>query len=655
MAIYTLQRGLIVKIGQRHFEYKRELENKKIQLEDVQTGAIRTMPANTLIHKIQEGEIKIVRESDPVTSKTGHGDKWAAVLIDKMDAKNQAEYVRRVAYVRAMRKRGLTRGRRQQINEVIPSLAKDLNDPAPPSASAVMRWMRRFEQFDLQPAALASGHLLRSSRRRLNQLLIDCIREQLAAHYFKKGGQSIRQVLARIRRVQQGMAMKGEIESSTPPVSESTVRRVAKEITPYDRDRLRHGNTYAAAKWRHSVGGIYATRPLERVEMDHTLLDLYVIDERRGIPLGRPTVTILIDSFSGYILSIYVSFESETLGRMMRAIKIAIQPKENLIADLDLNNPWHSRGLWETLVVDNGLAFHSPHLHGFALELCCDLEYCPTRKPWFKPTVERAMLEMTRILPYPGRPQKRGLVDVPHDPKTSACVMFYDLCNCLYKWVVDVHPFQVSERKLSRPIDLYLEGLDNMPPPAFLDDYRSLDIIAGVKKDLTVRNGGIEMQYINYRSVELRDMAREIAPSFKTTTKFDPNDLGHIYVQHPLSKDWLCVPAQYQEYASGLMLSQHKLIRSYAKDELLKKDAYAELTRAQAALQEMWDTSISSGKKLKRSAKQLAILEGLNSLAPPSPARPGEYIAEEKIVVVDRATAITLEIPDFAAFDLEVL
>ena len=655
MAIYILQRGLVVQIGQRHFEYKRELENRKIQLEDVLTGAIRSMPANTLVHKIQEGEIKVVREAEPVAAKSDRENMWTAVLIDKMDQKNREQYLKRIAYVRAMRKRGLTRGMRQHIFDAITHVAKILDDAVPPSASAVMRWMRRFEHLDLQPAALINGNMLRTSRRRLPQFLIDCIRDQLAAHYFKKGGRSIRYVTGRVRQIQQGMVAKGEIGPTSQQVSEATVRRLANEITPYDRDRLRYGNTYAAAKWRHSIGEIYATRPLERVEMDHTLLDLYVIDDKRGIPLGRPTVTILIDSFSGYILSIYASFESETLGRMMRAIKIAIQPKDRLIAGMGLNNDWHSGGLWEVLVVDNGLAFHSMHLHRFALELCCDLEYCPTRKPWFKPTVERAMLEMTRILPYPGRPQKRDTADVPHDPKISACVMFSDLCNCLYKWVVDVYPYQISERKLTRPIDLYLEGLDSMPPPSFLDDYRSLDIVAGVSKDLTVRNGGIEMQHINYRSPELRDLARQIAPSFKSTVKFDPNELGFVFVQHPISKDWLCVPAQHQDYARGLSLSQHKLIRSNAKADLLKKDAYGTLMRAQAELQEMWDVAITSGKKLKRSAKQLAILEGFNSLAAAAPAKPGEYVKEEKIVTIERAAAITREVPDFSSFDLEVL
>lgn len=656
MAVYTLQRGLVVKIGQRHFEHKRELDNNKIQLEDVQTGAIRTIPATTLVKQITAGEITVVRSAEPSTSDVqGNDSKWIAVVIDKMDEKNRTLYLKKIAYVRFMRKRGIRRGQRKLIELAIPQVASILVDPSPPSASAVMRWIRRFEKYNLQPVALASGHMLRSSPRRLDGQLLGCIRDQLKTLYFKKGGRSIRQVVRRVLQIQAIRVANGDIQEHEAHVSEATVRRIADEVSPYDRDRLRYGNTYAAAKWRHSIGGIYATRPLERVEMDHTLLDLYVIDDRRCIPLGRPTVTILIDSYSGYILSIYVSFESETLGRMMRAIKIAIQPKDSLIGGLGLSNGWHSAGLWEVLVVDNGLAFHSTHLHRLALELCCDLEYCPTRKPWFKPTVERAMLEMARILPYAGRPQKPSMIDKPYDPKITACVMFSDLCNCLYKWVVDVHPFQVNERKLARPIDLYLEGLDSMPPPSFLDDCRSLDIIAGITKDLTVRNGGVEMQYINYRSPELGEMAKGIAPSFKTSVKFDPNDLGQIYVQHPTSKDWLCVPAQHEDYASGLNLSQHKLIRSNAKADLLKKDAYVTLMRAQAELQDMWDAAISSGKKLKRSAKQLAILEGLNSLTPIAVAKPGEYIKPEKIVTLDDGAAITREVPDFIAFDLEVL
>jgi putative transposase len=36
-------------------------------------------------------------------------------------------------------------------------------------------------------------------------------------------------------------------------------------------------------------------RPNERWELDHTLLDVVVIDEEDGLPIGRPTLTAVRD------------------------------------------------------------------------------------------------------------------------------------------------------------------------------------------------------------------------------------------------------------------------------------------------------------------------------------------------------------------------
>ncbi len=39
--------------------------------------------------------------------------------------------------------------------------------------------------------------------------------------------------------------------------------------------------------------------PLQRVEIDHTRLDVLVVDERTNLPIGRPTLTILVDVIRG--------------------------------------------------------------------------------------------------------------------------------------------------------------------------------------------------------------------------------------------------------------------------------------------------------------------------------------------------------------------
>jgi len=52
---------------------------------------------------------------------------------------------------------------------------------------------------------------------------------------------------------------------------------------------------------RRAVEGVRpgprAMRPLERVELDHTVLDLIVVDEEDRLPIGRPTVTLALDVY----------------------------------------------------------------------------------------------------------------------------------------------------------------------------------------------------------------------------------------------------------------------------------------------------------------------------------------------------------------------
>lgn len=70
-----------------------------------------------------------------------------------------------------------------------------------------------------------------------------------------------------------------------------------------------------------------------------------------------------------------------------------------ITAGQGLVNPWYAMGLWETLVLDNSLSFHSPHIRHVASDLCLDVEYCPVRMPWFKPVCVLHYFE----IPYTSR------------------------------------------------------------------------------------------------------------------------------------------------------------------------------------------------------------------------------------------------------------
>jgi len=48
------------------------------------------------------------------------------------------------------------------------------------------------------------------------------------------------------------------------------------------------------------MAGPAPTEILERVEIDHTVLDLFLVDVDDRLPIGRPTLTTALDVYSGF-------------------------------------------------------------------------------------------------------------------------------------------------------------------------------------------------------------------------------------------------------------------------------------------------------------------------------------------------------------------
>ncbi|MGA3947442.1 transposase [Ralstonia nicotianae] len=650
MSVYTLDTELVIQDGDAQWRVHRVEDNQYVQLEHQTTARIRRVRIAKLAGDIASGKLSVVRDSEASQSGQTALASHAVMCTATLPEKYKSQFERTYAYVWHMRKRGITKGQRRRVTDAIPTIASTLGDHSPPEPPTVMQWMRDYEASGQNPTSLVSRNIRRRTSRKLTPAILEIVQKVLARYYFVRKGCTLRAVHDKVLQEVERAAQATPIEETAVSISLSTIRRLAAETTPFDRDRARLGPAQARAKWRFSKPGTYATRPLERVEMDHTLLDLVVIDDALGIPLGRPTITLLVCSFSSYILGFFISFEGETIGRVVQSIKVAAQPKDSITAGQGLSNTWHAMGLWETLVLDNSLSFHSPHLRHIASELCMDIEYCPVRMPWFKPSVERMLGELTRQLPAHGRPKKPDSGPDPIDPNSTACITFSDLCAGVLQWVVDVHPFEINERKMARPIDLFLEGLTSCPAPALIDNSANLEVIAGLSTIKTVDHSGIVNTYLRYTSDELKSMQRCIGTKFKTLIKFNPYDLGSIFVQHPRTGLWISVGARDEEYATGLTLTQHKLIRKEAGRKLTLANAETHLRAARLALQDRWEQAIRGGRKVKRS-RELGLFQGVSSLSWSNPLqRPGSTKPTSVVVDNDMPEPDSRSIPTFEVF-----
>jgi putative transposase len=638
--------GLVVRRGDRTWRLERHLEDNTLVFADQLTARPMTLTVAQLWRELQSGALVLVTGDPP--APTDGGRPALTFTLDSLQPKHREEFERRMHIILLVRRAGLTRGRRQEIDELLRKHATSgATEGEVPSTSSVMDWMRRVDEADGSWAAVVPKSAFRKSPRRLTDEVLAVARTWIRNHYCTRKRPSLMETHLLAQRELDNQARTGAIAANDAHISLSTLRRLKREIDPYSLDVARYGKACARNRWRYSLRGTNVLRAMQRYEVDHAIIDVVVICDRTGLPQGRPTITVVVDAHSSYVVGFFVSFWGTGLASTLKALKVAIAPKDDYVKGAGLQQQWLGMGIPELLVVDNGLEFHSPQFAQVAFQLGVDLEYCAVRQPWLKPRVERALGAYLNLLPSAGRVRKPVSNEVPLKPDKTAAITFSALCHGLLKTFVEAHALQINERKLARPYDLFAESLEELPPPVLAVPSAELDIIVAPSRDLTIGNEGAVTNYLRFNSRELQQLRRSVAPSFKTTVKFDPEDLGRAYVQDPTSKGWLLVPNCRPDYADGLSLLQHKAIRAHAKKELNQRNADEVLARARLELIDLWAHHEVKGKRLQaQHVKALAGLTSTHVLARGATAAP----PAERLLTEPEVAPTPVEIPDFDAF-----
>lgn len=126
------------------------------------------------------------------------------------------------------------------------------------------------------------------------------------------------------------------------PPSYNSIRA---RIDAFDIERVVHRRLGAkAARDRFRLvqpEGLRPDRPLHLYQIDHTPVDVIVVDEMDRLPIGRPWLTLVIDVASRMIAGFHLSFEHPSSTSVALAISHAVLPKKNIFAVLE----WMENGL----------------------------------------------------------------------------------------------------------------------------------------------------------------------------------------------------------------------------------------------------------------------------------------------------------------------
>ncbi len=114
--------------------------------------------------------------------------------------------------------------------------------------------------------------------------------------------------------------------------------------------------------------------PLDLVQVDHTPVDLILVDPLDREPVGRPWLTVGIDTYSRCIAGFHVTSEAPSATSVVLCLTHATMDKAPWLALRGVEADWPVAGKPRRVGVDNGSEFHSAAFgrgcaqHGIGIE-----------------------------------------------------------------------------------------------------------------------------------------------------------------------------------------------------------------------------------------------------------------------------------------------
>ncbi len=102
--------------------------------------------------------------------------------------------------------------------------------------------------------------------------------------------------------------------------------------------------------------------PLGVVQIDHTPLDLILVDDVRRMPFRRPWLTLAIDVCTRMVAGFALAFEPPSALSVGLCLMHAILPKNDWLMQHGIKTAWPIDGLMRTIHSDNAREFRGDML-----------------------------------------------------------------------------------------------------------------------------------------------------------------------------------------------------------------------------------------------------------------------------------------------------
>jgi putative transposase len=604
---YQFQKNMHLLLREREYILEERLPSGEIRLRDLAFDECRPVQERELVEALFKGELEFLGD----TSQTVIQRKMVQSFVEdfkclKKDDKRKAETYRRYDYVKAIEDANLTRYDERTVKPLLAGIHKDIEDrKAPHWRTVVYAWLQKWITSGRDLRALIPDYTSRGNRtakitgvrKKKNEVFSD---DEMRLAKVSKGivQEGIAKALAfgaavRVSTLRNSVEIAiteenqfREEQNRLPQPHRNTIYNTVRNLNEYDRCRLGRGREHADHKFRSVGQGRQFTRVLQREEFDDTTPDLFIVDTNTRLPLGRGTITFGIECYATIPAGFHVGFDGPGYLAIMGCLLHAIQPKTYLKELYPMvEGDWPVYGVLLEIGVDNGPGYISKDLADACLQIGTVVDHCKVGCPDEKAQVERSFGELNEELHrMPGSTFSELFNNRDYEPSRDAVISLDAFLEVIHVLYVDILCRRPNRGRKNTPLKLWNLATKNYPPP-LPRRMQDLRVLLGRLEYRKIGPSGIELFCLFYNSTELVAVRREIGGVM--AVKYDPIDLGAVYVYNPITDKYLTVPATDQQYAKDFSLWQHDVIRRYVR-EIMKKDISSEsLRRAKKTIQDI--------------------------------------------------------------------
>lgn len=364
--------------------------------------------------------------------------------------------------------------------------------------------------------------------------------------------------------------------------SKATMRRRCHLLESSETDRLKNGKQKFEQDWMGGGRPLTADFAMQRVIIDHTRIDVHVVDDERGMVLGRAFLTLAICVGTRAIVAHLISFidpSTWTVGEILRRMALPKRPPPAMLERYPVLAKL--MGKPSEVILDNATEFHSFAMEAAARCAGFALRFCPFKKPRYRAIVERSLGTVNRmiceILPGSVLPLAEAR-RLQHNPKAEACVIMAELEAIANQVIAEYNTSPHDGLNGRQPALMFQRDIEKRGVNHFVDlESFRLDTMA-VQTDAQLSPSGIRafsgLRYHciravpalldDLRALECRRQRRDDATA-TVDFRYDPQDISRIHVWNKRTREYVTLRCADESYSDGMPLAFHNQILASAQ------------------------------------------------------------------------------------------